>query len=959
MIRRAFYAIYFLHGFFALTCQVLWHRELLLIFGGSTFSTVIILAAYMAGLAWGNLYAGRWLVPARSVGVMLAITMAALAVYVFFIPTVFSLLKMAVAFLFPWSWRMPTLFLALKTLLVFLVLLLPASLIGAAFPLLVSQMERLGEFRNIYVGKLNFLNSLGAVAGALLAGFWLIPGFGTEVSRIFAGTGFMLLAAVLFAIARMRSAETGAAKMTGAPSSEPLTADGEKLPPAVPLRRLLGLLFFVSGFTALSYELLYNRLFIHFTGNSTYSFTLISASFILGYALGSLVFYAFFKRIRSLRIYVYGFVVLEIAVGLYHQLLPAFLPAFFASTDRWRQALSAAGWSRLAAILLTRSLSSFFLVFIPALCFGLLFPLVFALYFGSLSEKPDNKTMGRLAGRLNAGNTFGSLLGPALTGLGLIALFRVSPTLRLISALSMATGLSLLFFWQFHLPGSRIKNLRPVILLALLAVLLTAALPVADGLGMLRAKQSPADAILFYREGVHGTVSVAIDRKNVRILKINGMDEVPTDHDSLRAFRMLAYLPFMVHKQPRAVLTIAFGGGITFGSVANTAMARMHCVEICPDVMAAAPLYKQENNGVFRDPRVRIFLQDGRSFIQNTREFYDIIISDSTHPAAYDSWVLYTQEFYRQSLERLNEDGIMAQWIPLHGLALTDYRIILNTFARVFPHCSLYLTGSYSVILGSRQAISLDKDNFRFWTQSKKRIGEELLQVGIRTLNDLADCLLFQDKEFRRFAAGAAISTDSHCPVQFAALRSDQSTDSFSDLLTAFADFISPRPAAVNLLAQIRVRRLIKLGRTQEALAYLRGLDPGARNMETEFLQREIMKEMAFVDVSSRFRQMDNDDAMALVQAYVKSFPEEGYFRAILGYLCFRNKDWPQAGAHAAAALGLAPWDATIQKIVLPMALHMRDMNLARQAVANLQRIDPGNSEYAGLAKQVRQLFAR
>ncbi len=956
MIRRTFYVLYFLHGFFALTCQVLWHRELLLIFGGSTFSTVVILVAYMAGLALGNLYASRWLAPARPVGVLLAITMAALAAYIFFIPAIFSLLKMAAAFLFPWSLRVPALFLGAKALLVFLVLLVPASLIGAAFPLLVGQMERMGESHNVYIGKLNFLNSLGGVAGALVTGFWFIPGFGTDVSRMIAGLGFLLLAAVLFSLARKKAV---AAKAAGMPSFGPASTEHENLPPAAALRRLLAFLFFASGFTALSYELLYNRLLIHFTGNSTYSFTLISSSFILGYALGSFVFYSFFKRTRSLRIFVYFFVALEFAIGLYHQLLPTLLPGLFASADRWRQALAAAGWSRLAAIVFTRSLSSFFLVFIPSLCFGLIFPLVFALYIGSLKERPDDRGMGRLAGRLNAGNTFGSLLGPALTGLVLVALFSVSPTLRILSVLSMALALSLLCFWQFYHPGSRFKNLRPAILFALLAVLVTAVLPVADGLGLRRAKQSPADTILFYREGVHGTVSVAIDRKNVRILKINGTDEVPTDHDSLRAFRMLAYLPFMAHKRPQAILTIAFGGGITIGSVANAAVPRIHCVEICPDVLAAAPWFRRENNGVFRDPRVQIFLQDGRSFVQNTREYYDIIISDSTHPAAYDSWVLYTREFYRQCLERMPEDGLMAQWIPLHGLSLTDYRTILQTFARVFPHCSLFYTGSYSIILGSRQPISMGQDHFRFWTEGKRQIGAELAQVGIRTVNDLADCLLFNDKELRRFATGAAVSTDSHCPVQFAALRSDQSTDSFGDLLAAFADSISQRPAADRLLPQIRARRLIRLGRTPEALAYLRGLDPGTKSAETDFLQHEVMKEMAFLDVSSRFRQMDNDEALALLQFYVKSFPDQGYFRAVLGYLYFRNKDWARAREHAAISLQLSPWDAAVQNIVLSMALNLRDAAMAQRSVANLRRIAPDNSEYASLEDQVRKVFAR
>jgi spermidine synthase len=610
-------------------------------------------------------------------------------------------------------------------------------------------------------------------------------------------------------------------------------------------------------------------------------------------------------------------------------------------------------------LLFTRSFSAFLLVLIPSLCFGMLFPLVFALYFGSLGEPPGERIMGRLAGRLNAGNTFGSLLGPALTGMVLIAWFRVSPTLRILSVLSMALGLGLLFFWQFHQSGRRATNLRPVVLVSSLAALLAAVLPVTDGLGLLRAKQSPADAILLYREGVHGTVSVAIDRKNVRVLKINGTDEVPTDHDSLRAFRMLAYLPFMAHPGPRSILAVAFGGGITLGSVANTAIPRIHCVEICPDVLAAAPWYLEENNGVWRNPRVHIFLQDGRSFIQNTRESYDIIISDSTHPVSYDSWVLYTREFYEQCLARLPADGLMAQWIPLHDLTPSDYRIILQTFAAVFPHCRLYFTGSYSIVLGSRRALALTRGNFLYWTGSKERIKEELAQVGIRALDDLEECLLFQDDEFRRFAARAAVSTDSHCPIQFAALRSAGSTSSLGDLLAAFADFLAPRPASSRLLAQIRARRLIKIDKAQEALAYLRGLEPGERSTESHYLLHEIEKEMALQEVSARFRKMDAGEALAKLQYYAGQFPDQGYFRAVWGYLHFKRKDWAQAREHAAAALRLSPWDATIQKMVLPMALSMGDASLAGRAIANLRRIAPDNRQYTELQKQAREFLAR
>ena len=84
-----------------------------------------------------------------------------------------------------------------------------------------------------------------------------------------------------------------------------------------------------------------------------------------------------------------------------------------------------------------------------------------------------------------------------------------------------------------------------------------------------------------------------------RILKVNGMGEVPTDHASIKIFRLLGNLPMILHSDPRQVLVIAFGGGITLNSVLLHQPERVDCVEVVPGVVEAADFFARYNNYVF------------------------------------------------------------------------------------------------------------------------------------------------------------------------------------------------------------------------------------------------------------------------------------------------------------------------------------------------------------------------
>lgn len=160
------------------------------------------------------------------------------------------------------------------------------------------------------------------------------------------------------------------------------------------------------------------------------------------------------------------------------------------------------------------------------------------------------------------------------------------------------------------------------------------------------------------------------------------------------------------------MLVIAFGAGITAGSVlASDQVSSLDVVDLNPDVEGINDLFTDVNGDVFHKPRFHFHNDDGRNYLVTSNKRYNVIISDSTHPRAYDSWILYTEEFYRSVREHLLPGGVFAQWVPVLGSMQGDlFRIHLNTFRRVFPNSTFwYVYGSdQAFLLATPEPFSLD-----------------------------------------------------------------------------------------------------------------------------------------------------------------------------------------------------------------------------------------------------------
>ncbi len=233
-----------------------------------------------------------------------------------------------------------------------------------------------------------------------------------------------------------------------------------------------------------------------------------------------------------------------------------------------------------------------------------------------------------------------------------------------------------------------------------------------------RSSQAEASQVLLAREGRAATVTVIdqVDPKlgSYRDMYLNGVEEASTRYWHTQLFKLLGIFPVLMHEsaQPKDALVIAFGAGITAGSVlASDEVASLDVVDLNPDIEGINNLFVEVNGDVYHQPRFHFHNDDGRNYLVTSGKQYDVIISDSTHPRAYDSWILYTEEFYRAVKRRLRPGGIFAQWVPVLGSMRGDLiRIHLNTFRRVFPHATLwYVYGSdQAFLMATPEAFSLD-----------------------------------------------------------------------------------------------------------------------------------------------------------------------------------------------------------------------------------------------------------
>jgi spermidine synthase len=170
----------------------------------------------------------------------------------------------------------------------------------------------------------------------------------------------------------------------------------------------------------------------------------------------------------------------------------------------------------------------------------------------------------------------------------------------------------------------------------------------------------------------------------------------------------MALLPYVLHPNPEDALMITFGAGISAGLAVHL-YSQVECVELNETCTEIARYFRRENRDVLAAANLTLHINDGRSFLRHTDKHYAAIVSDDTHPHSYDSWILFTREFYELCARCLDARGIFCQWLPLHGLAPRQFRTILSTVRQVFPEATLWTVDrAYCLMIAGKEPLVLD-----------------------------------------------------------------------------------------------------------------------------------------------------------------------------------------------------------------------------------------------------------
>jgi predicted membrane-bound spermidine synthase len=698
---------FFVSGIAGLVYQVAWQRILALHSGVGIYSVAIIVAAFMAGLGLGSHLGGRLslrLAPRRALGVFGALELGIGAFGAGSCALYYDLVYERAATLYSSTWQAAALHVA--------ALILPTGMMGMTLPVLVRATVRDVPSAGATVGLLYAVNILGASAGALLTPWVLIRSFGIR--------GAVLAAALANATAGLTALGVAAAgwrrNEAGAVSSEaPPEAPGQQRHPF----RLWVALYALSGFCALSLEILWFRLLDVAVRSTAFTFGTLLAFYLLGSGLGCLAGIPLAKRLRRpLRAFLLCQCLLLVYAGLAALALvalPTGLPLYEWFVRYWdspREFALGSDWDA--------SFLFHLYVLLPSALFGPA-TLLMGLSFPALQRAvhDDAITSGGKVGQLQAANIAGCVAGSL--GIGLVSLTAVGTagSLRLL----MLCGV------VFALVGMRREGgARSWAALALALVALAASFPTTDGFW--RRLHGPR-VESFFEEDASGVGGMVQRQPGRWLVFVNGRTHSGLPFGGIHS--QLGAAPALVHHAPRDVAIVGLGSGDTaWASACRPETRTVTVFEILgPQPLLMQRLDRREEIPTLRsflaDPRLRIRIADGRNALKQDQTRYDLIEADALLPHVAYAGNLYSVEFFRECARRLKPRGIMCSWAP-------TARVFLS-FTQVFPYVLRDRSGL--VLIGSLKPLRVEPDAWLARLESPATRA----YLGARLAQDAADML--------------------------------------------------------------------------------------------------------------------------------------------------------------------------------------------------------------------------
>jgi spermidine synthase len=764
----------FVSGFSALLLEVVYVKLLRYWVGNTAYSVAAVLCAYMTGLAAGSFAAGKWLVRWRRLLAVYGCMELIVGLYSAGLP--WTMGKLEPAYLSLTRSVGPDSHLALVGHFMGAVtlLLLPTFLMGATYPVVVRAASQATADSPDVAEKLYYANLAGAALGTLLSDFLLLRFWGLGNTLILVAVINSLLAASAILLQRRQ------------PAAAETEAEGPAHPSSPPRIALAILLVsFWGGFLVLFLEMVWTSMVGRFLDSTVYAFAVTLFAVIAGLGAGAAIVNRQLARRTASQILPYpclgaGLLVMllipfwdraRILAGEHPAGCVAFafllLGAVVFAVDSRAKALvwyGAATWGLILAVLLRRrldppgsqfwilhgvdfSVSAIFMVG-PAVLMGMVFPLVLR---GYLAESGKSSLS---VGPVYALNTVGCLAGILAATFLLLPSLGVERSGRLVGLGFFILGLALLC--------SHLTSRRWALALALLlCVAWVQYVPHWDFTRTLHYLDHTGD-VVYEREDLNAGFTTVLHDGEDWYIFVNDLFNGGTSLEERDQAR-IAVVPLLYAHEFERAMVIGIGTGETAGIVGQYPFKHIDIVDFSPRVVEAAEqFFPMLNFGVFKDPRVKVHVDDGRHYLLTHPAKLSLLTVQVNRLWTAGEGDLYTREFYETCSARLSDQGVMQQWVPLFSLSIPETLIIIRTVRQVFPQVALYVGGGSGMIVASRSPLELDYARLRAM-DANHRVAAMLDRIDLPSAASLLGDLVLKPEGVDALLARASegrISTD-------------------------------------------------------------------------------------------------------------------------------------------------------------------------------------------------------
>ncbi|MEJ5167050.1 MAG: hypothetical protein WHV67_08500, partial [Thermoanaerobaculia bacterium] len=736
-----------------------WTKILSTIFGSTLVATGFVLSLYMILLGVGSAIGGKIASLSRKPLKIFGFFEILIGILVIFTPYLFNTVKEL-------SFKTSNI---LPAFLSFIILSPIIVLMGTTFPIFLKARREKFENYSKEIGIVYGLNLLGGSLGSLFGGFLFLPVLGIKKALFL--SGFLDIFAGILALIFERYYS--------------LKEKEEKATEKFPEEKKAILVAFFGGIASLALEVAWIRCLSLFIGSSTYAFTLLVSSFILGLFFGSTFLSKMGDRKEELFPYLS-----EIHLCFSSTALSVFLisvPFFYINIIK----LTGAKFLTLNFFLF---LFLFLIFLFPTSLMGFALPL-------AIKAGTRGKGLSKSAGLIYASSSLGSSLGAILASLILIPNFGLKTTFffAFISSLMASLIASIKKFnfkilsvtillwvlwslkilpWDWRILTAGYYAYAPIYAknisnqpLGSRNLILKENLPFGELKEDFKKPEFLGTKLLFLKDGLFAQVAV-VEEKGIRSLLINGKADASNGLEDMRTQLLLGHLPSLLLDRIKGdACVIGLGSGVTAGAVSTYNFDEIYVIEIEKEVLKASFFFKEENLEFYKDKRVKILIKDARKEIFRLDKKFTLITSEPSNLWMSGTSSLFTYEFFKEIYKKLEEDGIFCQWLHLYQISFVDVKIFLKTINSVFPYLLLYADGEDLLVLASKKEIILRPLNWLLRAKENENLKYQFGRVGFLNLSDFAKNFIMDERGLQFLIKNEKIHRDDLPILEYSAAK--------------------------------------------------------------------------------------------------------------------------------------------------------------------------------------------